>query len=162
MSDFDSTHRVPVSYIDNSREFYLRRGHANPYRWATHADTPFASLAKPLSESRVALVTTASRSSENWRAREVYAVPTQPAPESLYTNHLSWHKEATHTRDVESFLPIRRLEEYAADGRIGSLSPRFYGVKTDYSQRQTVDGYAPAVLDQCRADGVNAVLLVAL
>ena len=94
--------------------------------------------------------------------REVYAVATQPAPQALYTNHLSWHKEATHTRDVESFLPIRRLEEYAAAGRINSLSPRFYGIPTDFSQRQTVHDYAPAVLDQCRADAVDAVLLVAL
>jgi len=162
MSDLGSTQRVLVSYIDKSREFYLARGHANPYRWATREDTPFASLVKPLSESRVALVTTASRTSEDWRAREVYAAPTQPAPEALHTNHLSWHKEATHTRDVESFLPIRRLEEYVTDGRIGSLSPRFYGVKTDFSQRQTIDEYAPAVLDLCHADAVDAVLLVAL
>ncbi len=162
MSDFDPTHRVLVSYIDKSREFYLARGHANPYRWATHEDTPFASLVKPLSESRVALVTTASPSSEESRVRDVYSTATQPAPEALYTHHLSWHKEATHTRDVESFLPIHRLEEYAAAGRIDSLSPRFYGVPTDFSQRQTVYDYAPAVLDQCRADAVDAVLLVAL
>ena len=44
MSDFDATQRVLVSYIDKSREYYLARGHANPYRWATHEDTPFASL----------------------------------------------------------------------------------------------------------------------
>jgi hypothetical protein len=55
--------------------------------------------------------------------------------QALLTDHLSWHKEATHTRDVESFLPIRRLEEFAAAGVIGSPSPRFYGVPTDYRQR---------------------------
>ncbi len=165
MSEFDPTHRIFVSYIDKSREYYLARDYGNPYRWALHNDTPagpFSSLAKPLSKSRVALITTASLSPDEWRLREVYAAPMLPPPEALYTDHLAWHKKATHTRDVESFLPIRRLEEFALAGRIGGLSPRFYGVPTDYSQRRTVHAYAPAVFDLCREDTVDVVLLVAL
>ena len=161
MREFDQAHRIVVSYIDKSREYYLARGHANPYRWASHADAPFAPLAKPLSQSRVALMTTASRT-ENWKLREVSATPTAPPPEALYTDHLFWHKKATHTNDVESFVPIRRLEEYAAQGRIGSLGPRFYGMPTDYSLRRTVDEFAPAALDLCRTDEVDVALLVAL
>lgn len=162
MNDFDSTQRIFVSYIDKSREYYLARGHGNPYRWASHTDVPFASPAKPLSKSRIALLTTASLSEDSWRIKEVYAAPTFPPPEALYTRHLAWHKTATHTRDVESFLPIRRLEAFAAEGRIRDVSPRFYGVPTDYSIHQTVDTYAPAVLERCREDAVDALLLVAL
>lgn len=162
MSDVDSTHRIFVSYIDKSREYYLAHGYGNPYRWASHPDVPFASLAKLLSESRLGLLTTASLSEDSWRIKEVYAAPMSPPPQALYTQHLAWHKKATHTRDVESFLPIRRLKAFAAEGRIGDVSPRFYGVPTDYSIRQTVNTYAPAVLDLCREDAVDAVLLVAL
>ena len=161
MSGFDQAQRIFVSYIDKSREYYLARGHGNPYRWASHEEAPFTPLVKPLSHSRIALMTTASQTAD-WKVRDVYAAPTSPPPEALYTNHLFWHKQATHTRDVESFVPIRRLEEYAAEGRIGSLAPRFYGVPTDYSERQTVEKYAPAVLDLCRTDGVDVVLLAAL
>ena len=163
MSEVDPSHRVFVSYIDKSRDYYLAHGYANPYRWAYHSDVPFAPLARPLSESRVALIGTAALAREESRSsRKVYAAPTAPPPEALFTDHLAWHKTATHTRDVETFLPIRRLGELAAAGRIGSLSPCFYGVPTDFSQRRTVDAHAPAVLDLCRADAVDAVLLVPL
>lgn len=162
MNDFDPTHRGFVSYIDKSREFYLARGYGNPYRWASFADVPFRPLPKPLRECRLAAVTTAARSVEDARTYTAYAAPADPAPAAMYTRHLSWHKQATHTDDVETFLPLARLGEAAASGRIGALSPRFYGVKTDYSARRTEQEYAPAVLDWCREDGVDSVLLVAL
>lgn len=162
MSEFDAAHRLFVSYIDKSRAYYLTRGYNNPYRWARHEDAPFRPLAKPLSQSRVGLITTAALPGDPRSLTEVYAAPTAPPPTALYTEHRSWHKEATHTRDVESFLPIRRLAEFAACGRIGGISPRFYGVPTDYSQRRTIHEYAPAALDLCRTDAVDVALLVPL
>ena len=158
----DSAQRIFVSYIDKSREYYLARGYENPYRWAYHHGAPFSPLAKPLSQSRVALITTAALNQETCRVAEVYSAPTEPPPVALYTDHRSWDKKATHTRDVETFLPVRRLAEFAASGRIGSLSSRFYGVPTDFSQRRTVDEYAPAVLELCRADAVDIALVVPL
>lgn len=162
MTEFDPSHRTFVSYIDKSREYYLARGYGNPYRWAHHQDAPFVPLAKPLSQSRVALVSTASLTRESARLMEVYSAPTAPLPAALYTDHRSWDKKATHTRDTESFLPVRRVAEYAAVGRIGDPSSRFYGVPTDFSQRRTVEEYAPAVLDLCRADEIDVVLLIPL
>ena len=160
--EFDAAHRVYVSYIDKSREYYLARGYENPYRWAHNEDAPFTRLSKPLNESRVAIVTTAALTKVDRSVREVYSSPTEPPPVAMYTDHRSWDKKATHTRDVETFLPIRRLSEFAEAGRIGSLSPRFYGVSTDFSQRRTSDEYAPSVLDLCRADSVDALFLVPL
>ncbi|MBI5877246.1 MAG: hypothetical protein HZB53_06325 [Chloroflexi bacterium] len=165
MSEFDKAHRVFVSYIDKSREYYRARGSANPYRWAYHTDTPFVPLAKPLAECRIGLITTAAlpgdRRNVRERVKQVYAAPAVVQP-ALYTEHLFWHKEATHTRDIESYLPIQRLAESAEAGVIGSPSPRFYGVPTDYSQRKTESEYAPAILAHCRADAVDAVLLFPL
>ena len=162
MTEVDTSRRIFVSYIDKSREYYLARGYGNPYRWAHNENAPFAPLAKPLSQSRVALVSTAALTREGGDLMEVYCAPTEPPPVALYTDHRSWDKKATHTRDVESFLPIRRVAEFAGVGRIGSISPRFYGVPTDFSQRRTVDKYAPAILDLCRADEVDVALLVPL
>jgi hypothetical protein len=162
MTEFDPSHRTFVSYIDKSREYYLARGYGNPYRWAHHHDAPFTPLAKPLNQSRVALVSTASLTQESSRLMEVYSAPTAPPPVALYTDHRSWDKKATHTRDTESFLPVRRVAEYAATARIGVPSPRFYGVPTDFSQRRTAEEYAPAVLDLCRADEIDVALLIPL
>ena len=40
-------HRIFVSYIDKSREYYLAQGFTNPYRWASHGAAPFAALRSP-------------------------------------------------------------------------------------------------------------------
>ncbi len=162
MTEFDSSRRIFVSYIDKSREYYLAGGYGNPYRWAHNENSPFTPLAKPLGQSRVALISTAALTRESGSLMEVYAAPAEPPPVALFTDHRSWDRKATHTRDVESFLPIRRVAEFAAGGRVGDLSPRFYGVPTDFSQRRTVEKYAPAVLDLCRADAVDVALLVPL
>ena len=169
---FDHTHRRFVSYIDKSRHFYRSKGFENPYQWASHQETPFARLSKPLSEARIGLVTTAALNEEESKVRPLFAAPTEPmpgsvpesapesAPESLYTHHLSWHKTATHTRDLDTFFPINRVRELVDQARIGSLSPRYYGLPTKYSQRLTNTEHAPAIRDFCRADQVDAVLLI--
>ncbi|RJQ78702.1 MAG: hypothetical protein C4519_11950 [Desulfobacteraceae bacterium] len=96
------------------------------------------------------------------KERSCYAAQSEPQPERLFTDHLSWDKEATHTSDVESFLPLKRLSEYARQGRIGAASPRFYGVPTDYSQGRTNQKHAPRILELAREDGLDAILLSAL
>jgi len=161
--------RGPVRYVERTREYYAAQGYARPYRWASFADVPFARLARPLAESRATLVTTAAP----WRdetpedgvlrgGREVWSGETARPPERLYTDHLAWDKLATHTRDVESFLPIRSLASWAAAGRIRDVAPRFHGVPTDYSQRNTLERDAPEILRRCREDAVDVALLVPL
>jgi hypothetical protein len=163
------TQRTFVSYIDRTREFYGAQGYAKPYEWARHTDAPFAKLGKPLAASRVAAITTASP----WRdeapapgvlrgAKQVWSGDSATTPERLYTDDLAWDKQATHTRDVESFLPLAQLRALVASGRIGSLAPRFHGVPTDYSQRRTIEQDAPEILARCRADAVDVALLVPL
>ncbi len=169
MSDARDAYRTCVSYIDRTREFYAAQGYEKPYRWARFDDVPFARLTRPLSDCRVALVTTASE----WRdqqpeagvlrgTKQVWSGATALPPERLFTDDLSWDKQATHTDDVESFLPIRPLDAFAAGGRIGSVAKHFHGVPTEYSQRRTLEEDAPEILRRFREDAVDAVLLAPL
>lgn len=165
-SDMDTAHRTFVSYIDRTRELYLAQGYDNAYRWAHFHDVPFARLAKPLVESRLTLVTTASpllerppESGSLRGAKQVWSGPTDAPPKRLYTDDLGWDRESTHTDDVDSFLPIHALQDLVSAGRVGGLAPRFHGVPTDYSQRRTIEQDAPEILRRCREDGVDAVLL---
>ena len=158
-----------LSYIDLSREYYAAYGYPKPYKWISHQHVPFAKLKKPLSECRVGLVTTTDlyklpgeSEQERHLSRKVYAQPVEEAPEHFYTQDLQWDQESTHTEDNDSFMPINRLAECAADGTIGSASPRFYGVMTDYSQGKTSKKSAPQVLEFCKEDGVDALILPAL
>ena len=51
-------YRSFLSYIDLSREYYAAHGYTKPYKWISHQNVPFTKLEKPLSECRVALLTT--------------------------------------------------------------------------------------------------------
>lgn len=162
-------HRSFLSYIDLSREYYAAHGYQKPYKWIYHQNVPFTKLKKPLSDCMVGLLTTADleklpgeSSQERHLSRKVYAQNVDDAPDHFYTQDLQWDQEATHTDDNDSFMPLNRLAECVADGKIGSASPRFYGVMTDYSQGKTSNKSAPKVLEFCREDGVDALILPAL
>lgn len=164
----DPAFRIFVSYIDKSREFYAAQGFEKPYRWAANEHAPFTPLPKPLAQCRVGIVTTSSPWGEGEDAVEqarltgTYAIPADPPPDRMFTDHRSWDKEETHTNDVESFLPLEALASLANDGRIASVSPRFYGIQTEYSQRRTNEVDAPALHAMLQEDGVDVALLVPL
>lgn len=162
-------YRSFLSYIDLSREYYAAYGYTKPYTWSYHQNVPFTKLDKPLSECRVALLTTTDlvklpgkNKQERYLSRKVYAHPVEDAPEHFFTRDLQWDQESTHTDDNDSFMPLNRLAECAARGKIGSASPRFYGAMTDYSQGKTSKKSAPQVLQLCREDAVDALILPAL
>ena len=152
-------HRTFVSYIDKSRDYYAAQGYDVPYRWATHTDAPFEPLGKPLAECRVGVVTTASLSPD--APLEPYTAASQPAPASLATDHLSWHKEATNTNDLGAYLPVDHLAALADEGIIGSLAPRFAGIPTIYSQRRT-NKWAEMIREALADDGVDLAVLTPL
>ena len=162
-----TSHRTFTSYIDRTRHYYAAQGYEQPYQWARNDEVPFAKLSKPLSGSRLTLITTSGpwsvQDKEVLRGkREVWSGSTSEPPEKLFTDHLSWDKENTHTEDVGSFLPITRIREYVEQGRLGSIAPRYHGVPTDYSQQATREKDAPQILERCLEDGVDIALLVPL
>jgi D-proline reductase (dithiol) PrdB len=164
---------LPIRYMDRSRAYYLALGYGNPYRWAQNRDVPFAPLTKPLSESRIALVTTAAPYNPEagnqgpWapynasaKFTNVYSMAIDPPPD-VRISHVGYDRKHTSAEDINSYFPLERLKEAAKDGRIGRLNERFYGVPTLRSQRLTNERDAPEVLALCREDRIDAALLVA-
>ena len=152
-----------VRYIDKSRNYYEAHGYDKPYRWAHFEQTPFVTPSKRLSESRVSLVTTAMpNDSYRGQQRRLAFGDLKNPPASLYTGDLAWDRQATHTDDRETYLPIQQLEAAVGDGRLGSMSKRFYSVPTLYSARHTIESDAPAIVSDCIEDAVDIVLLVPL
>jgi hypothetical protein len=94
--------------------------------------------------------------------KSVWSGHTETSPDRLYTDDLAWDKESTHTNDVESFLPLEALRSFQREGRIGSITERFHGVPTEYSQRRTIERDAPEILSRCVEDGADIALLVPL
>ncbi len=169
---FAPEYDMPIRYIDRTRAWYLALGYGNPYRYAQFAEVPFTTLAKPLAESRVALLTTAaryqpdkgaqdSRSAYNAAAKfyDVYSGDTA-VDHDLRVSHVG--VDRLHLSDDSNcWFPLPALRRAVAAGRIGGLTARFHGVPTNRSQRHTMEVDAPEVLARVRADGADAAILVA-
>jgi hypothetical protein len=116
-------------------------------------------------EAVVTLITTASLPLESDpdkpRLGNVFSMPSREPPDRMHTDHRFWDKLATHTNDLDSFFPIHRLQELAAEGAV-TLAANCLGVPTEYSQRLTTDEDAPEMLRRCREDNVDAAILVPL
>ena len=154
-----NAHRTFVSYIDKSREYYAAKGYDAPYRWATHADAPFTPLDKPLSTSRIGVVTTSSLAADS--PLEPYTAPSDPQPAAMATEHLFWHQDATTTDDLGSFLPLDHLRQLESEGLIGSVGPRFAGIPTVYSQRRTAK-WAEDIRAAFAVDEIDLAVLIPL
>jgi hypothetical protein len=169
---FAAEHDVPVPYMRRTRDYYLALGYENPYRWAQFAEVPFAALAKPLSGSRLALVTSAAPvdpakgdqgpgAAYNAAAKfyRVYAASVDAAP-PLGISHLGYDRTHTTAADPRTYFPLAALRDAAAAGRIGEVSPRFHGAPTNRSQRQTMEQDCPELLANLREDMADIALLV--
>jgi hypothetical protein len=149
--------------MERTRLYYQAHGFTRDYGWAEFEDVPFTPLRKPLAESTVALMSTASLYNRvATDRREVASGLTLEPPPRLYANDLSWDKQATHLDDLNSYFPIDRLSALAARGRIGRLAEHFHCLPTSYSRRGTLEDIAPEVLRRCRQDNVDIALLVPL
>jgi hypothetical protein len=162
----------PVRYIEKTHAWYDALGTGNRYRYAHCLDVPFQPPSRPLSTSRVALMTTAARfdpdkgpqragAPYNAAAKfyEVYSGDTS-VDHDLCVSHVAIDR-AHLTDDSGTWFPLAALRRAAAGGRIGALAPRFHGVPTNRSQRHTVSVDCPELLARCRADGADVAVLVA-
>ena len=166
--DFD----VPVPYMQRTRDYYLAIGYDTPYRWAHNITAPFQPLAKPLSKSRVAIITTAARFDPakgdqgpgalyNGSAKfyQVYDGDTAQRPD-LRISHIAYDRAHTTATDMNTWFPLAQLHGLAAEGRIGEVAPRFFGAPTNRSHRVTIETDAPEILARCKTDNVDAAVLV--
>ncbi|MFZ5734724.1 MAG: glycine/sarcosine/betaine reductase selenoprotein B family protein [Pseudomonadota bacterium] len=169
---FASDADVPIPYMQRTREYYAAIGYTTPYRWAHYAEAPFTPLMKPLKQSRVAIITTASPfdpakgdqgpgAAYNSAAKfyQVYSGSSDNPPD-LRISHIAYDRTHTTATDSNTWFPLPALKRLAASGRVGSIAPHFFGAPTNRSHRVTIDTDAPELLERCRADGVDAAILV--
>lgn len=170
---FAPEHDRPIPYLDRIREYYQALGYGRPYRWAHFAEVPFQPLAKPLGESRVALLTTAAPyqadkgdqgpgAAYNAAAKfyQVYSASTSEEHD-LRISHVGYDRKHTTAEDMRTWFPLAALKRLADAGEIGEVAPRFHGVPTNRSHRATIEIDAPEVLNRCREDAADVAVLVA-
>lgn len=164
---------APIPYLQRISSYYQALGYGAPYEWAHFAQVPFQPLRKPLAQCRVALVTTAAPyqpgkgdqgpgAPYNARAK-FYAVYSgdSAVDHDLRISHVAIDRQHTSAEDLGSYFPLAALRRCASAGRIGSLAPRFHGMPTNRSHRVTLEVDGPEIVKRCRADAVDAAILVA-
>lgn len=169
---FAPAHDVPIPYLQRISTYYQALGYGAPYEWAHFAEVPFRPLQKPLSRCRIALITTAAPfqagagdqgpgAPYNAKAK-FYAVYSGDTgiDHDLRISHVAIDRQHTTAEDLATYFPLTELRRSAASGRIGSLASRFHGAPTNRSHRAAFEVDGPEILARCKADAVDAAILV--
>ncbi len=135
---------------------------------------PWSPLAKPLNESKIALVTTAGinvRGAEPpfdyereqhepmWGDPTYRVIPRDVKQEQIQSGHLHINNEDID-RDFNVAIPIHRMIELEREGVIGALTETnyaFMGYQPDTTEWR--ERYAPEVAHRMKDDGVDGVIL---
>lgn len=135
---------------------------------------PWTPLARPVSEARFALVTTAGiyvegidpgfdqegeRRNPMWGDPTYRCIPRDVRSEQIGASHLHLNNRDIQA-DLNVQLPVHRFAELEAEGAIGSLAPTAYsfmGYQMDTTEWR--DRYAPEVAGLMKEEAVDAVLL---
>jgi len=170
--DFAAPADAPIAYLQRTREYYQALGYGAPYEWAHYADVPFHPLRAPLSRCRVALITTAAPfrpdagdqgpgAAYNAKAK-FYSVYSGDSAldHDLRIAHVAIDRQHTTAEDAGTYFPLPELRRRAVEGRVGSVAPRFHGAPTNRSHRVTLEQDCPELVARCKADDVDAAILV--
>jgi len=134
---------------------------------------PWAPLAKPLSQTTLALVTSAGislktdppfdmereKKEATWGDRSYRAIPRETTEKDIEVNHLHINTTCIK-RDINVILPLARMAEFEREKIIGRLAPTsysFYGFQwqnTDFLEKAI-----EPISKRMRLEGVEAVLM---
>lgn len=128
--------------------------------------TPFTPPTRSLSESRLAIVTTAGlhlredRPFEEWDPT-FRAIPGDVRHADLLQSHTSIGFDRTHAlRDINVVFPVDRVRELVERGVIGEVARMFYSFLGAQKEPERIrDETAPVVAERLRDDRVDLVLL---
>lgn len=127
--------------------------------------TAFTMPSKPLSESTVAIVTTAAlhrHGQEGFTPGDVRFKELDRSDRELVLGHWSSNFDRTGFQlDLNVVYPIDRLEEFAAEGMIGQVAEKHYsfaGNQPDTVSEIRLDT-GPACAERLLAAGVDVVVL---
>ncbi len=157
----------PADYIGETRRLYDSLGY-DGYRWADKTDEPaaFVPLSKPLSECRILLVASGGVYRHGQIAfhtkddTSIRVIPTDTPTSELRTAHFAYD-QADARVDPNCVFPLDVLRDMVMDGEVGELCEEaltFMG--GIYSTRKLEAETVPRILERCRAQEPDLVLLV--
>lgn len=178
----DATEIIDVAYRWQVEAY---RGHlGDPTKFAhRHEDTPWAPMTKPLSESRVALMTSSGHfvdgddpkplGIDNMTQEEaedrimetikepptLSVIPSGTAFDDIALRHGGYPVQAV-AADPQVVLPLRIMEDLAANGTIGEFADTSYSFVGAAAQGPIKKRIGPEWAQMLHDDDIDAVLLV--
>lgn len=140
------------------------------YRWPTFTTSPWVPVTKPLSESRLAAVTTAGlyrpgidppfdgdSPEGDWSFR---TLPRDVDLKALAIAHPHFSHEVAEA-DMNTIFPLERLADLTKNGAIGALAPTHYSTMGYVTRAADLaEETAPAIAARMAAEGVDAALVI--
>jgi len=149
---------------------WLAERWARRHRFVVTEGIPWAPVKKPLREVVIALVTTAGVHLKTQPPFDMddpngdpsfRVIPSDVKAEAVVITH-NYYDHSAADKDLNVVLPLDRLKELKAEGRIGGIAPLVYGFMghIDGPHVETlVQQTAPEVARCLRRDGAEAVVL---
>ncbi len=153
---------MAVAYIPRTRELY---SDFKPYQWVVNETVPWTPLRKPISQSKIALMSSGGimyRDQPRFHREDASyrRIPKSAAREDLYIWHFGY-PTADAEKDPNCVFPLERMRELEAAHVIGELSdPAFSFMGGVYSARKVRDELAPQIVDELKHAQVDAFYLV--
>jgi D-proline reductase (dithiol) PrdB len=157
----------PVRYIDAITQRYASLGYA-PYRWyVADSPPPFAPLNKPLSQSRLGVLTTsgcyvAGQVAFHYKDdASIRRIPVDTPAERLRFAHITENYLVDARRDPECLVPFTALRGLCDEGVIGPLADEAISCMGGvYSQRKVREELIPQIEGVFKQQAVDVALLV--
>ncbi len=158
-------------FLDAASRRVMRAWHD---REPAPAPIPWQPLERPLAETRVALVSSAGlarkgdvpydqegeRRNPWWGDPTFRLIPREATSDELRVYHLHIDPRPA-AEDLDSLMPLGRLDELVDAGVVGSSAPRHYSVMGYILEpKRLVEETAPAIAEALARDEVDLTLLV--
>lgn len=163
-----SEHEEGVNFVEVERDWVVGRIYPD-FRWRAYDDfSPYHPLRVPLSEARVAFVTTAGAHLASQEPFDIEAKAGDPSYRAFPSATSLSELQLTHTgydtrraaQDKNVVLPLDHLREAERAGRIGELAPTIYSCMGYVAETDPlIDETAPAIAARLRDERVDLVLL---
>ena len=157
----------PADYIGETKRLYDGLGY-DSYRWVDRRDSPppWTAIEKPLSECRVLLIGSGGlyrRGQIAFHTKDdssIRVIHTDTPTSELRTAHFAYDQTDARN-DPNCVFPLDVLRDMVEDGEIGRLTDESIAFMGGiYSTRRVEEETVPLILERCKAQEPDLVLLV--
>lgn len=156
-----------VEYMKTIAERYSKLGYPI-YQWYRAEDPPpFTPLKKPLSESRIGVLSTSGAYVVGQKAyyykddTSTRAIPKNTPKDKIHFSHITENYLEGPRRDPACMVPLDALNRLEEEGAIGEIAEEVFSCMGGiYSQRRVLEELAPAMLAAYQAQKIDAAFLI--